>query len=307
MEERHYDVFISYASEDKRDAAEPIAAKLDTRGFRVWIDIRQIRLGDRVPVQINEGIRLSRYGVAILSTHYFAKRWPVDELEALLARENDRTVVLPVRHRLSQEEVRRHHPILATKANISTDEGIDNVVEQIASVVGRPAAEPSRPPAAADFIWVRLFGGDHPEKQQPWIEVRERVFRRTFERAADPVFDLMVANNSHETAVLLKVGIRMLRRTPGSGGIHGYPETVDIQASLRVDCPDDWKRFNLAKDRTWTYLPQPIEMKNDDSPFRFTLQLENFCDVDNASTSELRFYLETAKGTIESETITLVQ
>src|SRR5260370_9504155 len=195
MEAEIYDVFISHASEDKRDVAEPIAKKLQERGFRVWLDIQELLLGDKFAVKINDGLRSSRYGVVILSKDYFAKRWTADELEALLAREYDNKVVLPVRHGLSHDDVTRHHPILANKVNVSTDEGIPKVVEQIALAVGSPAVKPDRS-GMLNFLMIRLFSSNQSERNQPWNEVGPGEFQRNFELAADPVFDVMVANIS---------------------------------------------------------------------------------------------------------------
>src|SRR5271167_105667 len=281
----YYDVFISHASEDKRDVAEPIAKKLRERGFRVWLDTQELQLGDKFPVKINEGLLLSRYGVTILSQIYFAKRWTTDELEALLARD----VVLPVRHGLSYDDVRRHHPIVANRVSVSTDEGIDEVVSQIASKVGSPAVEADQSEALVKFIMIRIFSGNQFESHQAWNELSPGVFQRDIALDADPVFDVMVANNSRGTLVFLRAGIRIIQREPGFGGTLGVPEPVKIQCNLSVHCPEDWKRFELIDDRRWTRLPDPIEMKRDDSPFRFTLLLENFCDPDSASSSDLRF------------------
>jgi TIR domain len=272
-----------------------------------WLDIQELQLGDKFPVKINEGLRLSRYGVAILSKDYFAKRWPTDELEALLAREHVNKVVLPVRHGLSHDDLRMHHPILANKVSVSTDEGIDKVVEQIAAAVGIPAVEANQADALVKFIMIRIFSGNQADGQQPWNELQPRVFQRSFELATDPVFDVMVVNNSGGTVVFLRASIRILQRTPEAGGTLGYPEPVKIQSNLRIHCPDDWKRFKVTQDRIWTALPDPIEMKKDDSPFRFTLLLENFCDIDSAFSSEVRFCLETDRATAESESIWLLQ
>lgn len=307
MEALSYDVFISHASEDKRDVAEPIAKKLRERGLRVWLDTQVLGLGDKFPPKINEGLRLSRYGVAILSKEYFAKRWPTEELEALLAREHDNTVVLPVLHGLSHDDLRKLHPIVANKVSVSTHKGIDVVVDQIAAAVGIPAVEAHQADRLVKFIMIRIFSGNQADGQQPWIELEPGVFQRNFELAADPLFDVMVLNNSGGTVWLLRAGIRILQRTPGVGGTLGYPEPVKIQSNLRVHCPDDWKRFKVPQDRIWTALPDPMEMKKDDSPFRFTLLLENFCDIDSASSSEVRFCLETDRAKVESESIRLLQ
>jgi len=87
----------------------------------------------------------------------------------------------------------------------------------------------------------------------------------------------------------------------------GVPKRVKIQSKLSVHRHQEWKRFDRSNDQSWTRLRDPIVMNKNDSPFRFSLLLENFCDVDIASRSEVRFCLETDNGPAESESIWLKQ
>ena len=43
-----YDVFISYASEDRVKLVRPLAARLRRDGYSVWYDEFELRLGDSV-------------------------------------------------------------------------------------------------------------------------------------------------------------------------------------------------------------------------------------------------------------------
>jgi hypothetical protein len=131
--------------------------------------------------------------------------------------------------------------------------------------------------------------------------------RRNFEVAADPVLDFLVENTSGGPLLFLRVGIRILQRKPGTGGVLGCAQPIKVQAEYSVHCHEDWKRFNLQSDQSWASFPDPVWMRRDDRPFRATLRLENFCDADSASLSEIRFSLETSSGTIESESIWLEQ
>ena len=151
------------------------------------------------------------------------------------------------------------------------------------------------------------YSNEKLRSAQPWREIGHCRFHRDFEVAADPVFDLVVENTSGGSLLLLKIGIRILQRKPGIGGVMGYPQPIKVQAEYSVHCYEEWKRFNLNDDEVWNSFEDPICMKMDDSPFRFTLCLENFCDTDNASSSEIRFFLQTSSGTVESESIWLEQ
>src|SRR5262249_47919440 len=78
------DVFISHASEDKVEIARPLAEALTKKGLTVWFDEYELTLGDRLRRKIEEGLRVSRYGVTILSENFFRKKWPQEELDASL-------------------------------------------------------------------------------------------------------------------------------------------------------------------------------------------------------------------------------
>lgn len=47
-----YDVFLSYASEDK-SVMEDLATHLQKAGLKVWLDSLEIRLGDDIAEEIN--------------------------------------------------------------------------------------------------------------------------------------------------------------------------------------------------------------------------------------------------------------
>lgn len=82
-----WDVFISHASEDKGDAARPLANELSSRGLRVWFDETTLELGDSLQVKIDEGLANSRFGIVLLSKAFFEKNWPKRELDGLVSRE----------------------------------------------------------------------------------------------------------------------------------------------------------------------------------------------------------------------------
>lgn len=130
------DVFISHASEDKEAVAKPLAEELRSRGFTVWYDDYEIKLGDSIPRKIDEGLG-SRFGVVVLSPSFFAKNWPKKELEALLQREADEgvKVVLPVWHQVTVEDVRSHSRLLAMKKAAMMSKGVNAVADDIVEVI----------------------------------------------------------------------------------------------------------------------------------------------------------------------------
>jgi hypothetical protein len=153
-----------------------------------------------------------------------------------------------------------------------------------------------------------IYSNERLQSAQAWQEEGHCRFHRDFEVAADPVFDLEAVNTSGGSLELSKTGIRILQRKPERGGTMGeYAAFIKVQAKYSVHCPDDWKRGNLNANESWMSFPDPVWMEKDSYPFRFTLCLENFCDTKSASSSEIRFCLQTSSGMVESESIWLEQ
>lgn len=136
--EETFDLFISHASEDKQEIAEPLAEALREQGISVWIDTQQLTVGDSLYRKISEGLANSRYGVVILSPSFFAKPWPQDELDGLAAREHASgdKVILPLWHRVTVDDVRSRSPMLAGRLALSTAVmSLDDIVAGLLKVL----------------------------------------------------------------------------------------------------------------------------------------------------------------------------
>lgn len=130
------DFFISHASEDKLDVARPLADALIARGFSVWHDEYEIRIGDGLRQKIDEGLRNASFGILILSKHYFTKRWTRLEFEGLDTMEDvkGRRRILPVWHGVSRREVAEFSPSLAGVVARSTSEyDVAMIADEIAT------------------------------------------------------------------------------------------------------------------------------------------------------------------------------
>ncbi len=78
------DVFICHATEDKVEIVAPLVAALRDSNITVWHDRAEIRWGDSMISKVEEGLRISRYVLAVLSKHSVTKSWPRRELNAAL-------------------------------------------------------------------------------------------------------------------------------------------------------------------------------------------------------------------------------
>jgi len=128
-----WDFFISYASEDRELAANPLAKALTQRGFNVWLDHQVLSKTAKLEAEIQRGLSDCHYGIVIVSRRFLEKDWPMRELDTLLAIEtmDGRYRVVPVIHGLTEDALREKSPGLASKAPISTADGFDHVCDQI--------------------------------------------------------------------------------------------------------------------------------------------------------------------------------
>ncbi len=136
-----WDVFICHAREDKDEFARPLAEALRNRGLKVWYDEFTLTLGDSLSRSIDYGLAKSRFGVVILSQAFFKKEWPQRELDGLTTKEvNSGKTILPIWHKVGREYLLRYSPVLAGKLAVSTNTGLDNVVNEIMRAVDRESA-----------------------------------------------------------------------------------------------------------------------------------------------------------------------
>lgn len=128
----NWDVFICHASEDKDAFVRPLAKKLGEQGLQVWYDEFTLLIGDSLRRSIDKGLANSRYGIVILSKHFFEKEWPQKELDGLVAREiGGKKVILPVWHGITRADVERYSPILADRVSCSSDKGLEYIVVEL--------------------------------------------------------------------------------------------------------------------------------------------------------------------------------
>lgn len=135
--EKKYDVFISYASEDKDSFVRALAVELERYSIRVWYDEFTMKLGDSLTKLIDTGLQSCRYGVIVLSKHFLEKNWPDYEYRSLLSRQvNGENVILPLLYGISVDDVRAYSLYLADIKSLSVgEEDVANVAMAILKVV----------------------------------------------------------------------------------------------------------------------------------------------------------------------------
>ncbi len=135
-DEYEWDVFISHASEDKVKFVRELATELKSRGLLVWYDEFTLTIGDSLRKSIDKGLAQSRYGVVVLSPHFFNKDWPQDELNGLFVRErNGEKVILPIWLDVDQDFVAKYSPIIADRVAAKSSDGIEKVISDLLAVI----------------------------------------------------------------------------------------------------------------------------------------------------------------------------
>lgn len=147
-----WDVFISHASEENEEIVLPLAAMLRKVGIRVWLDTRQLTLGDSLRQSIDNGLAQSRFGVVIISKAFLSKMWPMRELDALMAKESRYgKVILPIWHGIRIADLEITSPTLAGKLAVTTDSGLSIVVEEIRRALDRSSHKGATWPQHIEF------------------------------------------------------------------------------------------------------------------------------------------------------------
>ncbi len=133
---KHFDVFISHASEDKDAVVRPLAQALRAGGLDVWYDEFELRIGDSLRRKIDSGLARSRFGVVVLSDAFFKKGWTNYELDGLVTRAvSGEQILLPIWHNITKQQVIQFSPSLADKlARNTTTHTVDEIAAEIIQV-----------------------------------------------------------------------------------------------------------------------------------------------------------------------------
>jgi hypothetical protein len=129
------DVFICHASEDKEKIVGPIVEALIHADISVWYDEAEIKWGDSIIQKVNEGLRISRFVIVVLSPSFVKKNWPQRELNAALNIEasTGEVKVLPLLIGSDEErkEILERYPLLNDKKYLPWDGDLGKIVEAL--------------------------------------------------------------------------------------------------------------------------------------------------------------------------------
>jgi len=143
------DVFICHASEDKIDIIYPLIEALNKHKISYWFDEAEIRWGDSLIGKINEGLRISKYVIVVLSSNFTSKNWPIKEFETALNIEisSGEIKVLPllVGSEEEKKEILERYPIINSKKYLTWGSSIDNIINEMLLRLGKRITQLEKP------------------------------------------------------------------------------------------------------------------------------------------------------------------
>lgn len=135
---QQHDVFLCHAWPDRQADAQVVYDLLLEKNVSVWFSEVSLRPGTDMRVAIDRGLVSSRMGIVLVTPAMLDKlrtdrSIASNELSALLRR----SLLVPVMHGVTFEELDQVTPTLASRGGFSTvEEPIEDIVVKIAELVG---------------------------------------------------------------------------------------------------------------------------------------------------------------------------
>lgn len=156
------DVFICHASEDKKEVVLPLAAALQAKGVRCWVDEGEIHWGESITQKVNEGLQASRFVIVVLSQTFLTKNWAKRELNAVLNMEASSGVVkvlpLLIGDKSTQASIVSSFPLLNDKRYLTWEGTVAPIIDELLYHLSKTGAEDSgarmsqKPPSGVEKI-----------------------------------------------------------------------------------------------------------------------------------------------------------
>ena len=141
-----YDVFISHSSRDKA-VANRLAEGLQAQGYEVWLDTREVLVGDNIVDEVYAGIADSKFMVVLLSNASCESQWVTEEFTSarMTEIENRQVVILPAKI----EECKIPAPLNTKKYADFTKDWNFGFQEIVTAIKQHPKRQLNSPPTLA--------------------------------------------------------------------------------------------------------------------------------------------------------------
>lgn len=137
--DKKYDIFISFASEERELIVLPLIRALRASGISVWYDEDNIETADSIFNKIRSGIDRSRCTLAVISPDYTKKRWTLREFEEIITIWRTCNIpFIPLIHGISASKIAGVSEALSNfKCQQVDSNNISDVVENVTSYLQR--------------------------------------------------------------------------------------------------------------------------------------------------------------------------
>ena len=137
---KKFDIFVSHSSRDK-PLAERMSLALELKGYTVWLDTKEILVGDDLVTEVFQGVADSNFVVVLLSEVSVQSNWVREEYSAAKVREIEESQVVILPAKIEECEI---PPPLKTKKyadfSQSWDYGFREILNAIEGHVGRQSS-----------------------------------------------------------------------------------------------------------------------------------------------------------------------
>ena len=255
------DVFISHASEDQEAVALPLTRLLQTAGLQVWYDEMELKAGDNLREKVEEGLSRSRFGVVILSKHFLEKDWTRNELDALWSREvGGSKVLIPVWHLITREQVAKYSILMANRLAVTTDKGLERVVEEILRVVKGPSSGVFQHPARSGETTKGEVAGSSPKPDDAVSSIQNRL---DIALEGHYIIESLIA--SGEVAIVYRARDRYLNRQVAIKVLNTFQLAPNVQGEAIAKFHNEMRHAGSLKHRNIVQVYSAIQ--SPDLPF----------------------------------------
>lgn len=124
-----FNFFISHSKETKATMAIPIAQALSNIGFCVWLDRKELSVGEQIYVNIQTAIEDTQYCVAIIDNAFLERAWTLEEIRSFYDKGDYN--IIPIYVNLEKELVYEKIPWMEGLAFEKINSNIFNIDEHI--------------------------------------------------------------------------------------------------------------------------------------------------------------------------------
>lgn len=131
----HYDIFVSYAKEDS-DFVQRLVEALRAKQITVWYDRGELRLGDAILRDLEDGLEHSDFFVLVLSPEYLKKAWAQFETGVALGRRGKKHILPIFLRQFDRAGLAQFAPSVADTAGIDADKlSLEEIATSISETI----------------------------------------------------------------------------------------------------------------------------------------------------------------------------